>query len=1251
MRRFNDWPIALKLLALLSAASLVPLVAAPLLEFRTARSLLTDSALALLDARAVHAADRIDDFNSSRLRAVTRLASLPLPARFCLASEAERPALASDIGTVLGLFKSGDSSTHLVSIFDKTGTAIAATMPAILGRNYGFRTYFQKALLGQPTISGVFVSTSEAGAIPTIAYAAPMRDAAGNVACVALIVARGQALWDLVRESNGTAGPGSYSVIYDEDGVRIAHSFKSDEIFHPGGRLEPAVVDRMVADKRFGDRTRELLEAPIPMAEEFDRVRDSHGDAAFKAWAPANGVMNFGVRRPLRSVPWTLFFLVPESTLDAPVRALLRATLLVDGALLLLALLTGLFISRWITRPVAELIAAAESIRGGELSAEVEVRGRDEIGRLAGTFNEMTRALRDGRAELEDKVKSRTRELAVANEALGRRNEDLLLRQERQAAFGRALAELAGEGDLRQVLQRALSAAASISDSQLAVGSLLESGGLEHLASFPPAEGTPLWPGTAAVSEALRSRRPFVAEGDGKAARCGVLIPLVAGPREVGLLLSRRAGQHDSDGLLTLAALALPLTLTILRHDLHQQTSHVATELAKSNEELGLQAEELKAQRSDLELKNREIERADRLKSEFLASMSHELRTPLNAIIGFSELLAEDAKEQLSPAHLKFVHDVLASGRHLLALINDILDLAKIEAGKAELELEPVEADAAVAAALGFVGVQALQQRVEVRTSPQVCKALVFADRRKLRQVLLNLLSNAIKFSEPGSVVEVGADEVEGAVRFWVRDQGPGMEPAIVARLFQPFMQGDGTLSRRHQGTGLGLAISKRLVEQHGGTIEVESVPGQGSTFAFTIPTVHAAAPWGEQAMLDTPPSVEPVNAAPAGALPRGSLVLLVEDDPATVRLVRAYLHDGGYRIAEATHSLEALEAARRLHPAAILLDLDLNGEDGLVLLAELKRDPQTRDIPVVIQSVLAEQRRGRILGAVDYLVKPIDRRRILESLAALAPITTATTHPLILAIDDDPVVAAVLRAVLAPEGYRFQMATLGKEGIELALREKPALVMVDLMLPDISGFEVIDRLGKDAATRDIPIIAITAANLSGADRQRLEKRVSALARKGDFTRESVLLAIQRALRTAPPGPAAGPTVVVIDDHDLNRELLRTLLERKGYRTLVAENGDQGVQLAVRESPSIVLLDLAMPGLDGFATLRELRLHPGLRDTPVIAVTALAMRGDQARAETAGFDDYLTKPIDRVVLYETVERLLKRVRPRGVDQP
>ncbi|HWT85303.1 MAG TPA: HAMP domain-containing protein, partial [Myxococcales bacterium] len=476
-RRFRDWPLRSKLLALLVAGSALPLAVTTLLESRSAGALIHKSTIALLAARADQLAENLDEFHASFRRANQRLAALPQIIRFCKVAPAERERFQQDLEATLADYARTDARTHLLALLDPSGTVIASTASTVRGRNYAFRRYFQSALAGRATTSDLFLSVTEAGGIPTIAYAAPVRDGAQEgVACVAVIVARGEAFWEAVTERNGSAGAGSYSVVYDEYGIRIAHSFKGAELFHPAGALDAATISMFVADRRFGDDTRKLLESPVPMPEEFSWVREGNVGGEFAAAGTGSEPVHLGLGRRLKTVPWTLFYLVPESTADAPVRQLVRETATANGALLVLALVAGLVLARSIISPVQGLTRAARTIREGDLSAHVDVRSQDELGELASGFNSMVASLRSARVELEEEVRARTEALKTVNDSLEVRNEtlaqrtaELTVRQQRDLAYGRALTALAGEGSLEPVLEMALREAATFSEAALIV--------------------------------------------------------------------------------------------------------------------------------------------------------------------------------------------------------------------------------------------------------------------------------------------------------------------------------------------------------------------------------------------------------------------------------------------------------------------------------------------------------------------------------------------------------------------------------------------------------------------------------------------------------------------------------------------------------------------------------------------------------------------------------------------------------------
>ena len=1345
--RFRDWPLRWKMIVLLVAASALPLAAAAVVGVRNASEQIRSDAAEVLVARAEQLAGTLDEFHRVYVTSATRLDEFPEVRGYLLADNDGREDRRAQLRTVLEIHERTDPNIRGLAVIDTQGTVLVSTEAGLGGHTVSLRPHFQRALAGQFGISDVYISPPSTGSVPSIAYVAPV-SSDGNVIGMVAIYVRAAAFWKAIRAANGRAGEGSYMALLDRNGIRIGHSARVNLLFRPAARLDADTIDRFAEEERFGPRTRAMLESPVTAPEESARARGSMESDIFRERGEGDA-WNLAAERRLRMVPWTVFAFVPETSFLAPIHRLYRDTLLACAAILLLALAVGSLLARHIIRPAGFLAQAAAKISQGDLAARVPIERGDELGRLAGEFNRMADALEKGRDNLETKVSDRTQALERARSELEARNAklaewsaEIARRQTWDLAFGRTLTALAGDGALERVLQAALTeallpvgAVVSVCFRVAEEGELLCIGGtMEPARIRAVAEAA-----SARAAAALASRKTVVienpseahgtagtaegtagtavtAEGDPQISRCAALalVPLVVGERAVGVLV---VGGHrfSHEALSFLEDLAVPLALTISRHDLGEQTGRFAVELGRRNETLRLQAEELASQRDEmrmqhreLEDKSREVERANQLKSEFLANMSHELRTPLNAVIGFSELLMDEAAETLTPRQARWAQDILSAGRHLLSLINDILDLAKIEAGRATLTLEPLGAEDAIGDALTLITPAARRKQITVRSFIRT-RRRAMADRGKVRQILLNLLSNSVKFCPDGATVEIGAEDRGDTLRFWVRDEGPGIDPSLREKLFQPFVQGESALVKKHQGTGLGLVISKRLVEQHGGVIRIESGAGPGVTIGFTLPaegteaaravlegdttglrapapppvpgTREDASPGAADSASaaddpSTPASAEATAeesaeastsaggstaasrpAPPARVVPRPTgredgfadrpLVLVVEDNPASARLLQDTLEGAGYDVALAETVDEALTVTVRLQPAAILLDIILRDEDGLELLRELKRDPTMRDIPVVIESVLSDPRRALALGASEYLVKPIQRHTLLDRLSGLVRPGPGAPRPTILVIDDDPTVCDLLASTLGPAGYHVLTCESGRRGIELALQEQPDLVVVDLILPDISGFQIIETLAADARTSGVPIILLTAATLSEYERERLTREVHLLARKGDISMSRLLETVDRATGRARPHPAPEPgppgaqaTVLVVDDHDLNRELSRTLLEKLGHRVLLAENGAAGVEVARREHPDLVLMDLAMPVKDGFTAASELKANPFTAAIPILALTALAMPGDERRALEAGFDGYLAKPIDARHLEEAVTRCL-----------
>jgi signal transduction histidine kinase/CheY-like chemotaxis protein len=507
---------------------------------------------------------------------------------------------------------------------------------------------------------------------------------------------------------------------------------------------------------------------------------------------------------------------------------------------------------------------------------------------------------------------------------------------------------------------------------------------------------------------------------------------------------------------------------------------------------------------------NDALARASRLKSEFLANMSHELRTPLNAIIGFSELLldepaldgpADDADPAARALYLETIH---SSGQHLLALINDILDLSKVEAGKMELQPEQFSLSEAIAQVLTTVRPLAAKKQIDLNADAAAVGEIV-ADPGKLKQILYNLLSNAIKFTPEGGRVTVTSANLGTDIRLTVADTGIGIAPEDQERIFDEFQQLDAGLARKFEGTGLGLALTKRFVALHGGRIWVESAPGQGSRFHVLIPRQSA--------------SLAPEIATPSGGTSSVSsderpLVLIVEDDPQAANLLTVYLERGGYRTAVATDGEQALTAARELQPFALTLDILLPKLDGWEVLRALKLDTRTRDIPVVVISVVDDEPLATALGATDYFLKPVDRQALLDRLARYTFTTKLKEQPVrVLVVDDDPAALDLLDGMLRPTGFTILRADGGAVGIERARVEQPDLILLDLMMPVVSGFDVVAALKTEPTTRDIPILIITAKDLTAEDKRMLNGHVAAVLQKGTLGRVDLLTWLDEMLR------------------------------------------------------------------------------------------------------------------------------------------
>ncbi len=509
-------------------------------------------------------------------------------------------------------------------------------------------------------------------------------------------------------------------------------------------------------------------------------------------------------------------------------------------------------------------------------------------------------------------------------------------------------------------------------------------------------------------------------------------------------------------------------------------------------------------------------ETANRTKSMFLANMSHELRTPLNAIIGYSEMLLEEAEEEGMDHFEQDLRRISGAGKHLLSLINDILDLSKIEAGKMELYLETISLKdmATDVAATVDTLIKKKNNTLVVDVAPDAGN--IVADLTKIRQSLFNLVSNAAKFTENGAItlaVSRATSPSGDLIHFAIKDTGIGMNEAQLGRLFEAFTQADASTTRKYGGTGLGLAITRRFAQMMGGDVSVESTPSVGTTFTITLPAVVA----DPKAITQTAFPTLAEGQVPTA--PRGEIVLVIDDDPAARDLLNRLLSRDGFHVEEAANGEDGLAKARAMHPVAITLDVMMPGCDGWAVLQSLKNDSRTVDIPVIMLSMIEDKNLGYALGASDYMSKPVDKERLLAVLNRFRCDAENLEGCHALVVEDDPNSRNLMRELLTREGWHVETAENGRVGWDIiAGGYVPRLILLDLMMPEMDGFEFAETLRADPRYRAIPIVVMTAKDLTAEDQRRLNGHVERVMQKSSWNRETLLQEVRALVRSGAKG-------------------------------------------------------------------------------------------------------------------------------------
>ncbi len=759
----------------------------------------------------------------------------------------------------------------------------------------------------------------------------------------------------------------------------------------------------------------------------------------------------------------------------------------------------------------------------------------------------------------------------------------------------------------------------------------------------------------------------------------------------IGIVLNSIEATMQTEGLLKQSQ-QLATELQMQQKELQQtneQLAQKAQQLAEQNVEVERKNQEIEQARRALEEKAKELALTSKYKSEFLANMSHELRTPLNSILVLGQQLSDNPDGNLTPKQVEFSRTIHGAGTDLLNLITDILDLSKIESGTVSVEAEEVFFASLLDAVERPFRHEAENRHLsfEVQTDPHLARSVV-TDTKRLQQVLKNLLSNAFKFTEVGgvrlSVSQARTGWTEGhpilskaasVVAFEVADTGIGIPFEKQRIIFEAFQQADAGTSRKYGGTGLGLAISRELASLLGGEIQLRSAPGRGSTFTFYLPQTYV----GPSTVIAAPAegrfrSASPVQLSVAGVAehpvekiaddrdnlqPDDAVLLIVEDDAHYARVLCDLSRDKGFKVLVATRGAEALVLAQQYHPTAVSLDVFLPDMLGWTILNHLKQDPATRHIPVQMLTLDEDRHHGLARGAFAFVTKPTTPEGLETALARIKEYS-APRRKRLLVVEDNPAEQLSIKELLGYDDIDVTVVATGAEAIETVSEQAFDCVVLDLRLPDISGFEVLERFRDTPSLSDLPVVVFTGKELSPEEDARLHSLARSVVVKGVESPERLLdetaLFLHRVVADLPmekqrlldrlhhsDDALVGKKVLVVDDDVRNIFALSSVIERRGMTVITAGTGREAIaKLESTPDIAIVLMDIMMPEMDGYETMQVIRQNPSFRRLPIIALTAKAMKGDREKCLEAGASEYLAKPVNTEQLLSSLRMWLHR---------
>lgn len=1085
--------IRTKFLLISLALTLIPLIVLSFISNRFLQQSIQAQSNEALRVAADQTRSSIDNFIQTNLDSLELEASLSSISRYLTldstlrANSTEESAMQS---TLLSLQTKEKVYTPSYAILNLNGLNLYDTDRLNIGALENNTSYFLSAsVTNTSSVSPVeFEPDSNIG---YIYFISPIKNEAAQVVGYLRSRYDTRILQSFIQSDFGLIGARSYPILLDENGMRLADGFSPNSINHLVGRVTQAEYNTLVATKRIPSNL-PFDQISIEQEQLATALRES-GDVQYltaNLQIQNNLVPHSAAMMPLTSRPWKVVYLQDQSDLLASLSTQNRLSTIIS---LLMAGVVSLFIvfaANQFSKPIIDITEAAEKIAGGDLSVQAKVTSNDEIGTLGTAFNSMTRQLKDLVDTLENRVRERTRQLAAQNEALQFRSRQL----QTVADVARSIVSTREVDNLLDLVTRLVSdrfgfyhAGIFLLDEtgEYAVLRAANSPGgkrmLERQHKLRVGQvgivGYVTGTGEPRIATDVGEDAVFFNNPDLPETRSEMALPLKLGDAIIGALdvQSKQSDAFTEDDIALFTTLADQISVAIENanaYEISQQTVEEMKEL-------------------------------DRVKSQFLANMSHELRTPLNSVIGFSRVILKGIDGPINDTQEQDITAIYNSGMHLLGMINEILDLSKIEAGKMELQIDDVNLNEVVKSSLSTAEGLIKDKPIELVTNVQPDLPMVKGDELRINQVLTNLIANAIKFTEKGRItIEASLhsnDQSKNEVLVTVTDTGIGIAPEDQNKLFQRFSQVDDSPTRRTGGTGLGLSICRSLIELHGGRIGLlSSEVGKGSTFYFTLPVPE-----------------EPETTPFENIIHGDHVILSIDDDPQVITLYERFLKPYGFEVIPLTDPMQSVEKAIEIKPFAITLDIMMPNKDGWQVLNELKRNEETKDIPVMICSILEEEEKGFSLGASDYLVKPFLHDDLANAIKRLN--REGGVHD-VLVIDDDPQYLRLLQKMIEEEGnYLPVLADGGISALKLLNEFTPDVIIMDLMLGDINGFELLEKFKSEPRLKQIPVIIITGSELEPDQMQKLGEYVDQIFSKWTIDKNDLLLNLQEALNRIRP--------------------------------------------------------------------------------------------------------------------------------------